>query len=195
MCALKPKCQFFPFLDWWASGSRECPLVLGGARRLDEGRVHDGASPHHDARRLELRVQLVEHGLAEALPLEDVAELRERRGVGDLLAHEVDVHEPLHGAGVEDGILRALVREAEHDLEQVHPEHRLGAADMPAALLGVVMGLDEGGPPVPGDDRIHTLQELLAPRLPPLPLRFQVAEAHLIAHRKPSAAAPPISIL
>jgi hypothetical protein len=41
---------------------------------------------------------------------------------------------------VEDGILRALVREAEHDLEQVHPEHRLGAADMPAALLGVVMG-------------------------------------------------------
>jgi hypothetical protein len=28
MCALKPKCQFFPFLDWWASGSRECPSFL-----------------------------------------------------------------------------------------------------------------------------------------------------------------------
>lgn len=192
---LEAEMPVLPLLGLVGLGVAGMPLVLGGARRLDEGRVHDGASPHHDARRPELRVQPVGHGLAEALPPEDVAELLERRGVGDLLAHEAGVHGPLHGAGVEDGILRALVREAGHGLEQVHPEHRLGAADMPAALLGAAMGLDGGGPPVPGDDRIHALQELLAPRLPPLPLRFQVAEAHPIAHRKPSAAAPPISIL
>ena len=28
MCALKPKCQLFPFLDWRASGPRECPPFL-----------------------------------------------------------------------------------------------------------------------------------------------------------------------
>ena len=56
-------------------GAAGMPPVLGGARRLDEGRVHDGASPHHGARRPGLRAQPAEHGLAEALPLEDVAEL------------------------------------------------------------------------------------------------------------------------
>ena len=99
---------------------------------------------------LELGIEIAEYGPAESLPLEDMAELREGRRVRHLFLHEVEVHEALHRPRVQDGILGALVGKAEHHLEQVHPEHRLRAAHMPAARLGMVAGPHQGAPPVPG---------------------------------------------
>lgn len=87
MCALYPKCQFFPFLDWRALGSRAWSLSFVG--------------------------------------------------------------------------LGTLVGKAERHLEQIHPEHRLCAAHVPAARPRMVAGLHQGAPPVPRHDRVHPLEELL----------------------------------
>lgn len=181
MCALHPKCQLLPFLDWCASGPRAVP-ALRGARRPDGGGIHDGAAPHHDPRLLGLGIGIAEHGPAGPLPPEGMAELRGGRRVRHLLPHEAEAHGALHRPRIQDGILCPPVGKAGHRLEQAHPEHRLRAAHMPAARLGMAAGLHQGAPPVPWHDRVHPPEELLPPGLPPLPLRLQVPEAHLAAH-------------
>ena len=97
ICALYPKCQFLPFLDFRAPGCR----VRGPCSSWSSGPSMKVASTMEPPRImirqfLELGVEIAEYGPAESLPLEDMAELREGRRVRHLFLHEVEVHEALH---------------------------------------------------------------------------------------------------
>ena len=160
--------------------------VLGRRGRLDERGVDYRAAPHHDAGPLEQLAQLVEHGLAQPVLLEDVPEPAQRRGVRHLLAHEVDLHEPLHGAGVEDGVLAAFVGQAEPALQQVHAQHRLELAGRPSRPLArVVERRDQRAPSRERHERVHLREELVALGGPPLAGHLEVAERGLPGHIHP----------
>jgi hypothetical protein len=93
------------------------------------------------------------------LPGRGVGHLRQSRPMNRRIAQ--DAHR----------VLRALVRQREPHLQQVHPQHhlhRLGPAaplDRPAA---VAVRLEQVAPPVPRDRLVHRLQQLLAAGGPPL---------------------------
>ena len=45
-------------------------LVLGGRRRVDNGCVHDGTTPHHETRLFETFPDVVENGFTEMVLLQ-----------------------------------------------------------------------------------------------------------------------------
>jgi hypothetical protein len=117
---------------------------------------------------------------SELLVLQLAAELQQRRGVGHLLARQVDADELAHGLAVVDGILQALVAQAVPLLQEVHAQHARHTdrrAAHPAAL-GVVR-FDQRFKPRPGNHAFHLAEELLAPRLALLACVLQAGKAAL----------------
>ena len=141
-------------------------LVLGRARRGDDGGVHHRALAHQQTALGEVRVDLGQDRCGQIMLLEQAAELQQRRGVGHVLAPQVDADELAHGLAVVQRVFQRLVGQRVPLLQEVHAQHARHAdrraTDL--AALGVVR-LDQRFKPRPRHDRVHLGQEPLAPRL------------------------------
>jgi hypothetical protein len=130
----------------------------------DDGGVHDRAPTQSKATFLKDAANLGEDGLPQLMPLEQVAELQDRRRIGHRLASEVDAHEAAQRRRVVKRFFARLIGQVEPVLQQVDAQHALQADGWPPASgLGVVR-LDQPYQPPPRHQRLHLGQEHIAPR-------------------------------
>jgi hypothetical protein len=82
-------------------------LVLGRRRGRDQRRIHDRAAAQH----LALGLEVFGHGrkdrLRQSVALEQMAEIEDRRLVGNCIATELQAAERAHGVDVVDRFLGA----------------------------------------------------------------------------------------
>ncbi len=153
--------------------------VLRRGRRADDRGVHDRALAQLQPLPCQMRVDRREQLRSQLMALQQVAEVEDRRLIGDRLG-EAETGELEHRAGVVEFLLHAGVAEVEPELEAVDAQHhaqRVGAAS--AARLRVD-GRDALLQLSPGDEPVHALQEPLAPCLDLLVLVLDAAERTLL---------------
>jgi hypothetical protein len=78
MCAFIPKCHCCPFLVWCISGSRSPSAFLVGARRGDDGRIHDAAALEQQALRARCALTCLEDVLGQLVLFQQVSEVQDR---------------------------------------------------------------------------------------------------------------------
>ena len=140
--------------------------VLGGAGRTDDGGVHDGAGVDLDAARLQLLAHSCEQGFAQLVVAQQMAELEHRGGIGHWLTAQVNADEAAQAGTVVEGFLTRQVGEVEPVLDEVDAQHALQSnGRTPIASLGVVR-CDFFAQRRPGHQRLHGLEEFVAPRGP-----------------------------
>ena len=83
---------------------------------MNDGRVHDGAAPHHESCLLESFLDVVEDGFSKVVLLQQMTELQQGGGIPYLLFQEVDPDEVSHGVTVVNRILETFVRQVEPDM-------------------------------------------------------------------------------
>ena len=116
--------------------ARPLPVLRRG-RRADDRGVHDRALAHLQTARCEVRVDRREQLRSQLMALQQVAEMEDRRLIGNRLG-EAETGELEHRAGVVEFLLHAGVAEVEPELEAVDAQRhaqRVGAAS--AARLRV----------------------------------------------------------
>ena len=152
---------------------------------MNDGCIHDGAAPHHEARLLKSFLDVIENCFSKVVLLQQMSELQQGGCIRYLLLQEVDPDEVPHSVAVVDRILKAFVRQVEPDLKQVHPEHYFDPARRTAALPGGIVRQNLADPVSPWNDLVHFTKELLllCDALPSTV--FHVAEGHLIHDLNP----------
>ena len=160
-------------------------LVLGRRRRIDDGRVHQRARPQLNPLVGQMRVHLSKHRLRQAVTLQQVAEVQDRRLVRDPIIAQFDPGKAAHSLAVVEGILGHRVAQGIPVLQEIDPQHRLQRHRRPTALrpgFGVVR-FNQPEQTTPRYDHVHLRQELLAPCLLLLHHMLQTGKGRLLRHR------------
>lgn len=138
-------------------------LVLGRARGIDDGGVHDRPPAHLQAVLLQVVLDQYEQLLAQVVGLQQVTELADRGLVRDRFPAEVDADEAAHRPGVVQGFLDRRVGQVEPVLQEVDAQHPLDTNRPAAGTLGLgVERLHHAGQVGPRNDPVHVIEELLA---------------------------------
>ena len=133
--------------------------ILGETGRADQRGIHNAAATHHPACPLQAVFDCVKKQLDQPLRLQQTSEVRQGRGIWDILLKKIDPHEFPHGVAVVNGVLHSLVEQIEPTLQQIHPQHHPDPDWQMAALSTGVVGHDQRYPFVPWDDLVHDFQE------------------------------------
>lgn len=138
-------------------------LVLGGARRGDQGGIDDGAAADAKAVFLQVLLHQFEQARAQVARFQQMAELADGGFVRHRLAAEIDAGETAYGARVVQGFLDRRIGQVEPVLQEMNPQHALDA-DRPAArAFGVGIERFDGRRQFrPRNDLVHVFQKLLA---------------------------------
>ena len=137
--------------------------VLGRTRCMNDGCVNDCTAVHDEPRGVQPLFHVIKDLARDVVFFQQVAEVKECRGIGCLFSGEVDLQEVFHGVAVIDGILDSLVRETEPVLQEVHTQHCLKRDQFSAALFLDIVRRDECHPFVPRNDGFHGLQKGFTP--------------------------------
>ena len=160
-------------------------LVLGRRRRIQDGRVHDGAGADLQPMLLQIPVDQREDALAQTVPFQQVTELAHRGFVWRRLAAQVDGHEVTHRQRVVHRILDARIGQVEPGLEEVNPQHPLHP-DRRTALAAVrIVRLDQPHQLAPWNHQFHRSQKLRSTRLLTKPLESTRHRQRLLLHKPP----------
>ena len=87
------------------------PDVLGGDGRGDDRGIHDSTFPHEQLTLSQVHADLIENPLAQVVALQQMSELKERRGVGHGFMAQVNPRESAHRLTIVKGILERFVRQ------------------------------------------------------------------------------------
>ena len=159
-------------------------VVLRGARGLDEGHIHNRATPCRDPCLFKLLSPGVKHK-----PYRVPATLRLWRIFASVVVSGTcacmrsTCTEALPGVAIQDSILKfPRLKRANMTCSRYILKLCLCTAHIPDKSLSVVAGIYQNNPAIPWHDRIHPLQECLPPGLSPQTLGFKVLKAHLAAY-------------
>ena len=158
--------------------------VLRRRRRGDDARVHDRPSLQPMPERGQVRVDLLEQRLAQSVLLQQVAEVQDRRLVGQRSRQPQPDKAP-HRLHLIQQVLHAGVAQVVEQLHTVHAQHHRKRV-WPATATGLrIERLDARLQPAPRDQRVHLPEEYLAPRPALLRVVLQLRKARLF-HRSPA---------
>ena len=93
--------------------------TIGGAGRIDDGGVYNGAALHHVSGLHHNTVDCVEKQLVQSVCFQKMTEFAQRCFIRNRLRHEVNACEFSHGVAVVDGVLGRRVGQVEPDLKQI----------------------------------------------------------------------------
>lgn len=142
--------------------ARSFPVLRRGGC-LDDRGIDDGAAAHGETAGMQVPLDESEDSFAEAVRLQQVAELAHRGLVGRALAPQVDAHEGAHGARVVERFFDGGVREVEPLLQEVDPQHPLQPhGRTPGAVVLGVKRFDQRTQLAPRHHAIHVGEKLLA---------------------------------
>ena len=157
-------------------------LVIGRRRRMQDGRIDDGARADLQPMLLQVAVHLGEDALAQFVPLEQMTELAHRRLVRRRLAAKIDAHEAAHRRRFIQSVLDRRVGQVEPLLQKVNPQHPLDAHRR-TALAGVrIVWLHQRHQLGPRNHHLHLRKKLRSTRLPPKPLKSSRYRQRLLLH-------------
>ena len=128
---------------------------------MDDRRIHDRPATNRHTAVSQVRVDRFEDALSQPVPLQEVAELADRRLVWDSFTAKVDTDEPAHCDAVVEGFLDGGVAQVEPVLQKVHPQHPFEADRRSSdPTLSWVVALHDLTEPCPRDHLIHFIQKL-----------------------------------
>ena len=126
-------------------------------------------------------VDLLEQRLAQTVLLQQMAEVQDRRLVGQR-SRQPQPDKPPHRLHLVEQVLHAGVAQVVEQLHAVHAQHHRERVWPPTPTGLRIERLDARLQPAPRDQRVHLLKEHLAPRPPLLRGVFQLREGRLF-HR------------
>jgi hypothetical protein len=181
-----PKYHWLPFFDWLISGSRFCAtfFVEGGAAISVASTIVPPRSNSPFAAKCSATG---EDRLRQVVTLEQMAEVEDRRLVGDSITAELQSRERAHRLDIVERLLGARIGEAVPLLQAVDAQHgdeRERPAPALRAHLRIMRG-DQRLERIPRHDGCHLSQKHIPLR--PLLLRRLVErrKAQLVGHRRP----------
>lgn len=139
-------------------------LVLDRGRSRDQRRVHDGAAAKQLALRREMLGHRREHGLRQVVALQQVAEIEDRRLVGDRVEAEFKPAERPHRLDIVERFLSARIGQRVPLLQAVDAQHHREGKRTPPALQANfgIMRLDHRRERRPRHHGDHLRQEQAA---------------------------------
>ena len=159
-------------------------LVFGRRRRMQDGRVHDGAGADLQPMPGQIAIDRSQHLLAEPVALEQMAELAHGGLIRRRLATQVDAHERAHGERVVERVFNGWIGQVEPLLEKVNPQHPF-QPDRRTAVAGLrIMWLDQRHQLRPRHHTLHLREELRTPRLPSETLKPCRQRQRLLLHQQ-----------
>jgi len=136
-------------------------LVLGEARRTDDGGVHNGAGGDLQPVLLKILGNQRKQPVAEVVALQQVAELADGGLVRRRLPAQVDADEPAHRPGIVQRLFHRRVRKAEPVLQKMDAQHALNTHRRTASAIALwIKRLDHRRQLRPGYDPVHLLEKL-----------------------------------
>ena len=133
--------------------------ALGRATRANDGGIHNGAGIDLETSGLEFPSNLDKLSRPHLVVVEQFAMLGDGRGVRHWFPPQVNAKEAAQTGAVAQRFLASQVCKVEPMLDEMDAQHSLKAD----GCLEVV-GLDDFAQCCPRHDRLHALQELIAPR-------------------------------
>jgi len=138
---------------------------------VNDGRIDNGASGDLQAPALQMNVHRLQNRSAQAVLLQQMTKLADRRLIGNRLVAEIDLREPPHQWRVVKSFFHRRVRQAEPLLQKVDPHHALNPHRAPSAPgLGIVRP-NQRAQRAPRNHLLHLFQKSRAPRLLAVPLK------------------------
>jgi len=152
-------------------------LILGGARRRDNGGVDNAAFTQHQAVFLQVLVHLFEQCLAQTMALQKMPELKNGAFVRQTV--QLQARKVPHGFDLVQGVFHGRITEVIKELHAVNAQHRRQRVRRSTGLaLGVIAGhflLQL----LPGNQFVHPFQKDLATSFALLVLVFGFGEGDL----------------
>ena len=152
-------------------------LILGGARRRDNGGVDNAAFTQHQAVFLQVLVHFFEQRFAQTMALQKMSELKDGGFVRQTV--QLQARKVSHGFDLVQGVFHGRVTEIIKELHAVNAQHCRQRVRWPTGLaLGVIAGyflLQL----LPGNQFVHPFQKDLATSLALLALVFGFGEGDL----------------
>mmetsp|Transcript_53128 Transcript_53128/g.124272 ORF Transcript_53128/g.124272 Transcript_53128/m.124272 type:complete len:381 (+) Transcript_53128:1249-2391(+) len=159
--------------------------VLGRARRGDQRRIHRGAAAQHQALVLQQVGDDPQHVHRQVMPLQQVAEPKDRRLVGQPCGGAIELGELAVQRHVVQRFFHRRITQPEPLLQVVDAQHGLDAEGWPAGLgLGVVRRHDLHQH-APWHHAFHLFQELALARLLGRQVQTQAELLHDRDRRRP----------
>jgi len=162
-------------------------IVLRGGRRGDQRRVHDRAATQQFALRRQVLGDAFENRLREIVAFEQMAEVEDRRLVGNRVLAEFEPCERAHRLDVVERLLGAGVGESVPLLQAIDAQHGRHRERSPPTLRPHfrIVRLDEPLAHAPRHDCRHLPQENIALRALLLRREVERRKAQLVGHRQP----------
>ena len=157
------------------------PAVLRRRRRVNDARIHDRPRLQPMPERRQMHIDLLEQPHPQALRLQQVAEVQDRRLVRQRTA-QAQTRKAAHRLHLVEQILHARIAQVVEQLHTMNPQHhpkRIGAA---ATASLRIERLDPILQLLPGNQPLHLLQEDLPARPPLLRIVLQFRKSHLKLH-------------
>ena len=152
--------------------------VLRRRRRVDDARVNDRPRAQPMAARRQVRIDLLEQTLAQAVLLQQMPEVQDGGLVGQRL-RQPQPHETPHRLHLVEKVLHPRVAQVVEQLHAVNTQHHRQRVRAPTAPRLRIERLDPSLQPLPGNQLVHLLKEQLTPRPALLQVVLQFRKACL----------------
>src|ERR1700730_10135835 len=157
-------------------------LVLGGGRRMDNGRIHDRARRNADALGLQMHVYSLQHQTAQSVLLQQMAEAADGRLVRRRSDAEVYTHEPAQRGRFVQRLFHPRIRQVDPLLNKVRPQHDRQAHRLPSVARLRVVRTHQRLQRRLRNHTLHLLQKQLPPTLPTVLLEHTLTRQTLPLH-------------
>ena len=166
--------------------------VLARGWRVDDRRIDQRARAQRDPVIGQVTVHLGEQLFGQLMPLQQVAEVEDRRLVGNTVITQFDAREAAHGVAVIQHFFGHRVAESVPLLQEVDPQHRLQWHRRSPTLRSHlrIMRRDQRQQPRPRHHRVHLGKEFLPPRLLFLHRMSEAGKGRPLGHRQGSSVVP-----
>ena len=136
--------------------------VLRRRRRVDDARVDDRPRAQPMAARRQVRIDLLEQTLAQAVLLQQMPEVQDGRLVGQR-RRQPQPHKTPHRLHLVKQVLHPRIAQVVEQLHAVNAQHHRQRVRAPAPTRLRIERLDPSLQPLPGNQLVHLLKEQRAP--------------------------------
>ena len=157
-------------------------LVFGRWRRGNQRGIHYGAFLEQQPTGTELGVDLGEKSVGQLVALEQMAELADGGLVRDGVHRQVDPNEPAVQRHLVQRLFYRGIRVVEKVLQQVDAQQRFQRHTPPSTGSFGIVRRDRRQQALPGDDRVHLVEERFLARLLATLHQARIGKAELL-HR------------
>src|SRR5713226_9427074 len=157
-------------------------LVLGGGRRMDNGRIHDRTRRNADALGLQMHVHSLQHQTAQFVLLQQMAEAADGCLVRRRRNPEIHANESAQRCRFVQRLFHPGIRQVEPLLNKVRPQHDREAHRLPSVTRLRVVRTHQSLHRRPRNYTLHLLQKQLPPTLPTVLLKHRLTCQTLLLH-------------